>query len=149
MGSKYPSTVKNLPVMWEIQVLSLSQEDPLEKGMAARSSIRAWRIPWTEGPDSPRGRREPDTTERLNWTELNWATNTFTPSFLFLWFWIYFIFLSFYSIKEILSQGWDKKSKLNNPILQINYISFKQLMHRSEAHRLFLFNYIYSSILPK
>ena len=25
-------------------------EDPLEKGMAAHSSILAWRIPWTEGP---------------------------------------------------------------------------------------------------
>ena len=25
-------------------------EDPLEEGMAAHSSIRAWRIPWTEEP---------------------------------------------------------------------------------------------------
>ena len=24
------------------------QEDPLEEGMATHSSIRAWRIPWTE-----------------------------------------------------------------------------------------------------
>ena len=28
----------------------LGQEDPLEKGMATRSSILAWRIPWTEEP---------------------------------------------------------------------------------------------------
>ena len=28
--------------------LSLGWEDPLEKGMAAHSSIHAWRIPWTE-----------------------------------------------------------------------------------------------------
>ena len=41
---------KNLPVMWEIQVQSLGQEDPLEKGMATHSSILAWRIPWTEEP---------------------------------------------------------------------------------------------------
>ena len=27
---------------------SLGQEDPLEQGMAAYSSIHAWRIPWTE-----------------------------------------------------------------------------------------------------
>ena len=27
---------------------SLDQEDPLEEGMAAQSSILAWRIPWTE-----------------------------------------------------------------------------------------------------
>ena len=31
-------------------VRSLDQEDPLEKGMATQSSIRAWRIPWTEEP---------------------------------------------------------------------------------------------------
>ena len=34
----------------EIQVQSLGQEDPLEKGMATHSSILAWRIPWTEEP---------------------------------------------------------------------------------------------------
>ena len=34
--------------MREIQLLSLSQEDPLEKGMATHSSILAWRIPWAE-----------------------------------------------------------------------------------------------------
>ena len=57
MGSKYPATIKNLPVMWEIQVLSLSQEDSLEKGMAGHSSILAWRIPSAVKPDSPWGRR--------------------------------------------------------------------------------------------
>ena len=31
--------VKNLPAMWETQVQSLGWEDPLEKGMAAHSSI--------------------------------------------------------------------------------------------------------------
>ena len=40
--------VKNLPTMWEIEVQSLGQEDPLEKGMATHSSFLAWRIPWTE-----------------------------------------------------------------------------------------------------
>jgi len=28
----------------------LDQKDPLEKGMATRSSILAWRIPWTGQP---------------------------------------------------------------------------------------------------
>ena len=41
-------TVKNQPAMWETQVQSLDQKDPLEKGMATHSSILAWRIPWTE-----------------------------------------------------------------------------------------------------
>ena len=43
--------VKNLPAMHETWVRSLSQEDPLEKGMATHSSILAWRIPWMEEPD--------------------------------------------------------------------------------------------------
>ena len=42
--------VKNLPTMQETQVLSLGQEDPLEKKMATHSSILAWKIPWTEEP---------------------------------------------------------------------------------------------------
>ena len=33
--------------MW---VRSLSQEDPLEKGMVTHSSILAWKISWTEEP---------------------------------------------------------------------------------------------------
>ena len=42
--------VKNLPAMQETSVRSLGGEDPLEEGMAAHSSVLAWRIPWTEGP---------------------------------------------------------------------------------------------------
>ena len=45
--------VKNLPAMQETQetqVQSLSQEDPLEKGMVTHSSILAWRVSWTEEP---------------------------------------------------------------------------------------------------
>ena len=36
--------------MQETQVQSLSQEDPLEKGMATHSSVLAWEISWTEEP---------------------------------------------------------------------------------------------------
>ena len=32
----------------EVQVPSLGQKDPLEEGTATRSSILAWRIPWTK-----------------------------------------------------------------------------------------------------
>ena len=42
--------VKNPPAMQETWVQSLSQEDPLEKGMATHSSILAWRIPWIKEP---------------------------------------------------------------------------------------------------
>ena len=36
--------------MQEMQVPSLSQEDPLRKKMATHSSIPSWKVPWTEGP---------------------------------------------------------------------------------------------------
>ena len=47
-ASLVAQTVKNLPAMRETGVGSLGREDPLEKGMATRSTIVAWRIPWTE-----------------------------------------------------------------------------------------------------
>ena len=50
MGFPGGLAVKNPPVMREMQVPSLGQEDPLEKGMATPSSILAWEIPWTEEP---------------------------------------------------------------------------------------------------
>ena len=56
--------VKNLPAVQETQVRFLSREDPLVKGMAAHSSILAWRIPWTEEPGGLQsmGLQELDTT---------------------------------------------------------------------------------------
>ena len=42
--------VKCLPTMQETWVLSLRQEDALEKEMATHSSTLAWKIPWTEEP---------------------------------------------------------------------------------------------------
>ena len=43
-------TVKHLSAMQETQVQSLGWEDPLEKEMAAHSSVLAWKIPWTAEP---------------------------------------------------------------------------------------------------
>ena len=43
-------TVKGLPTVRQTRVLSLGQEDPLEKETATHSSIHAWKIPWTEEP---------------------------------------------------------------------------------------------------
>ena len=40
--------VKNPPAMWETWVRPLGWEDPLEKKMAAHSSILSWKIPWME-----------------------------------------------------------------------------------------------------
>ena len=69
---------KNLPELQETQVQSLDRENPLEKEMATHSSILAWRIPWTEGPDGlwPVGLQELDTTEQHTHTH----THTHVPS---------------------------------------------------------------------
>ena len=48
--------VKKLPVMQKTRVQSLGWEDLLEKRMAAHSSILAWKISWTEEPDSLQSR---------------------------------------------------------------------------------------------
>ena len=61
--------VKNLSAMWETWFnRSVGWEDPLEEGMATRSSILAWRIPmdiraWGA---TVRGVAECDATERLS-----------------------------------------------------------------------------------
>ena len=61
--------VKNPPAMQETWVQSLGWEDPLEKGKATRSSILAWRIPWTvKSMGSQRAGH-------------NWATFSFTFTF--------------------------------------------------------------------
>ena len=64
--------VKNQPAMHETRVQALGQEDSLEKGMAAHSSILAWRLPWTEEPGRLPSTEthstvvsESDTTKRL------------------------------------------------------------------------------------
>ena len=48
-ASLVAQTVRNLPAMQETQVQSLGWEDSLEEGMAAHSSILAWRIPMDRG----------------------------------------------------------------------------------------------------
>ena len=47
-ASPVAQMVKNLPAVQETRVWSLGREDPLEKGMAAHSSIFARWILWTD-----------------------------------------------------------------------------------------------------
>ena len=61
--------VKNKPVMRETGVWPLGQEDPLEKTVASRSTIFAWRIPWTEEPSGLQ-------SMGLQRVEHDWANNT-------------------------------------------------------------------------
>ena len=73
--------VKNLPAMQETPVQSPGREDPLEKEMATRFSILAWRIPWTEEP----GGLQSVGSQRVS---PDWVTNTFTFTFEYLGVWI-------------------------------------------------------------
>ena len=50
LGFPCGSAVKNLPLMLELRLQSLGQEDPREEGVATHASILAWRIPWTKKP---------------------------------------------------------------------------------------------------
>ena len=71
LGFPGGSVVRNLCAIQETQVLSLGQEDPLEKGMATHSSILDWRIPWTEEP----GGLPSMGSQRVRH---DWVINTFT-----------------------------------------------------------------------
>ena len=53
--------------MQDMRILSLGQEDPLEKEMASHSSILAWEIPWTEefGRLQSWGYKESDTHKHM------------------------------------------------------------------------------------
>ena len=62
------SVNKSLPAMWETQVWSLGQEDPLEKEMATHSSTLTWKIPWMKEP----GRLQPVGSPRVGH---DWATS--------------------------------------------------------------------------
>ena len=59
----------------------LGWEDPLEEGMATRSSILAWRIPWTEEPGGLQstGSQMLDMTEQLHSSRVDTATKTPAP----------------------------------------------------------------------
>ena len=78
----FPSgpTVRNLPVMQEpqeMQIQSLGQDDPLEKGMETHCSIHAWKIPQTEEPGGLQS------IELQSRTWLKWLSMHRT----FLWSW--------------------------------------------------------------
>ena len=68
-------TVKNLPPMQQTWVLSLSQEDPLEKEVATHCSIFAGVSPWTEKPS----RLSSMGSQRVR---DNWTTNTHTYTYI-------------------------------------------------------------------
>ena len=57
--------VKNLPAMWEAQVRSLGQEDPLEKRVATHSSVfpRGFHGQWSLAGYRPWGHKGSDMTE--------------------------------------------------------------------------------------
>jgi len=85
MGFPGGSVVKNFLAIQKPQetwVQFLDQEDPLEKEMATRSSMLAWRIPWTEesGGSQPIGLQRVDRTETLRSRHAYTHTGTYLIS---------------------------------------------------------------------
>ena len=64
----YCTSVKNLPALQEAQIQFLGQEDPLEKGLAAHSSILPGESHGqrSQAGYSPWSRKELDVTERIS-----------------------------------------------------------------------------------
>ena len=87
MASLVAQMVQNLPIMWDTKVRCLSQEDPLEEGMATHSGILAWRISWTEEP----GRLQSTGSQRVRHDQ---ATDTFS-------------FFSQRNTNQFLVQSWE------------------------------------------
>ena len=73
-ASLVAQTVKNPPAMQKTRDQTPGWEDPLEKGMAAHTSILAWRIPWAEEPGGLQ-------SMGLQTVRHNWTTDTFTFTF--------------------------------------------------------------------
>ena len=68
--------LQSLPAMQEMQVQSLGKEDPLEKEIAANSSILTWRILWTEEPGRQQSMGLHDWMTSLSlasWAGLSWV----------------------------------------------------------------------------
>ena len=50
MAPQVVLVLRNPPARLEARVLSMGQEDPLEKEMTIHSSTLAWKTPWAEEP---------------------------------------------------------------------------------------------------
>ena len=79
--------VKCLPAVWQTRVQPLGWDDPLEKEMAAHSSISAWAIPWMEEPGRLQSvGLQSDTTELLHFHFLICIEVTFMLTLSRKWF---------------------------------------------------------------
>ena len=73
-------TVEHLSAMQETRLRSLGWEDPLEKEMAAHSSILAWKISWTAEP----GRLQSMGSQRVGQSDFTSLMNLRTLNVLIL-----------------------------------------------------------------
>ena len=103
-------------MQYQMQDLSLGQEDPLEKEMAAHSNILAWEFPWTEEPGGVQSLGSQNSQTQLRDSRI--TTRTFFHSFLsylknitFLFLNIWYILLTVINIVPI--SQLDRIVKLN------------------------------------
>ena len=97
--------VKCPPAVWETQVWSLGQQDPLEKEMATQSNVLAWRIQWTEEPSRLQSmglqRVGHDWATSLTFTIGQWAQRKQT-AFESSWFFSLCVHVSLYAYSTFL-----------------------------------------------
>ena len=70
-----------MPEMWEMQVRSLDQKDPLEEEMANHSSILGWKIPRTEEPGGLQSMGSQKSQTQLTKHTEHTHTHTPTPTY--------------------------------------------------------------------
>ena len=99
----------------ETQAQSLSREDPLEEGMAAHSSILAWRIPWREEP----GGLQCVGLQRVgrDWSDWTQRASGFAPSGPFRWFFLHsldssFSWTDYHSAEDLRGAGALHRSRI-------------------------------------
>ena len=99
----------------EAQVWSLGREDPLEEGTATRSSILAWRIPWTEDP----GGLQSKGSQRV---EHNWSDSAHAH------------ILHMYVWRRLLRVPWTARSSNQSILKEINpEYSLEGLMRKLQS----------------
>ena len=127
-ASQVAQWVKNLPAMQEMWIRFLDREDPLEEGMATRSSILAYRIPLPEEP----GGLQSMGSQRVSNDWSDWVcTSTYTSCNITLMHTLFFLLLKI-MFRQL-------KCWTNTSLFQERHLSFRYFIGHSIPRSYLLF----------